>query len=499
MASQKITSEYAIDNGKTAVEEAYPDATGADLEVSDAALAKITRTSNVLTVLVAGLALFSDGYNAQIIGYMEPLFKDLYKEGMSSIIKTRLSNAYLIGEIFGMLFFGFVIDRIGRRTGIVFATLFLVLGIVLATAAHGYSQLGMFWMMIVGRGVAGFGAGGEYPTCGTGSAEASDESEYVRRRRGILVAISTDFAIDLGFVVAGVVALIVLAAYGERISSGVWRVSFGLGFVLPVTLFFFRIRMINSTQYRKHAIKQRIPYMLAIRRYWKPMLGTSLSWFCYDFVTYPFGLFSSTIIGQLNPNNTLTQNIGLGTAVNCFYLPGCIVGGILMDRIGRKQTMTLGFFCWAILGFIIGGALGPIQSVLPLFIVLYGIFNSFGEMGPGVATFVCGAESFPTPLRGHFLGFAAAVGKAGSAIGTQVFTPIQNSFSSVEKGTQAVFLIGAGFAAAGGIISWTLIPDREKDLEDEDAKFRAYLEANGYDGSFGESLVEEVKSTAFKL
>ena len=81
---------------------------------------------------------------------------------MSSIIKTRLSNAYLIGEIFGMLFFGFVIDKIGRRTGIVFATFFLILGIVLATAAHGTSQLGMFWMMIVGRGVAGFGAGGEF-------------------------------------------------------------------------------------------------------------------------------------------------------------------------------------------------------------------------------------------------------------------------------------------------------------------------------------------------
>ena len=92
---------------------------------------------------------------------MDPLFADLYKDGMSSIIKTRLSNAYLIGEIFGMLFFGFVIDKIGRRTGIVFATFFLVLGIVLATAAHGTSQLGMFWMMIVARGVAGFGAGGE--------------------------------------------------------------------------------------------------------------------------------------------------------------------------------------------------------------------------------------------------------------------------------------------------------------------------------------------------
>ena len=56
-----------------------------------------------------------------------------------------------------------------------------------------------------------------------------------------------------------------------------------------------------------------------------------------------------------------------------------------MDRIGRKQTMTLGFCLWALLGFIIGGALWKIQSILPLFVVLYGIFNAFGEMGPGVS------------------------------------------------------------------------------------------------------------------
>jgi hypothetical protein len=40
----------------------------------------------------------------------------------------------------------------------------------------------------------------------------------------------------------------------------------------------------------------------------------ALAWFCYDFVTYPFGLFSSTIIEQLNPNNTTVQNIGYGVS-----------------------------------------------------------------------------------------------------------------------------------------------------------------------------------------
>jgi MFS family permease len=99
--------------------------------------------------------------------------------------------------------------------------------------------------------------------------------------------------------------------------------------------------------------------------------------------------------------------------VNCFYLPGCIVGGLLMDRIGRKQTMTLGFFCWAIMGFIIGGALRPIQSVFPLFVVLYGIFNSFGEskslhffktrVGVARGSFCLNHDRFPSLCRAENL------------------------------------------------------------------------------------------------
>ena len=96
------------------------------------------------------------------------------------------------------------------------------------------------------------------------------------------------------------------------------------------------------------------------------------------------------------------------------------------------------------------------------------------------------------------MGFAAAVGKAGAAIGTQVFTPIQDSFDDTQKGTQAVFLIGAGFAAIGGIVAWVFIPERERALEGEDARFRVYLAENGFEGAFGESLLEEVRTTAFR-
>lgn len=240
--------------------------------------------SSIMMVLVGGIALFSDGYNAQIVGHMNPVLAALYPDDYTKQIKTRVSNAFLIGEVFGMLFFGWAIDRLGRRTGIFWATLFLVLGIVLTTAAHGTSPTGMFWMIIIGRGVAGFGAGGEYPTCATSSTEAADETEEVRRRRGILTAIATDFSIDLGFVIAGVVALIVLAAYHGSSTEGVWRISYGLGIVLPLGVLFARLSLVNSSQYHKHAMKKDIPYLLIIKRYWKPMLGTSLAWFFYDFV-----------------------------------------------------------------------------------------------------------------------------------------------------------------------------------------------------------------------
>ncbi|KAJ5405714.1 hypothetical protein N7465_006998 [Penicillium sp. CMV-2018d] len=195
------------------------------------------------------------------------------------------------------------------------------------------------------------------------------------------------------------------------------------------------------------AISSQYPYGLVLRRYWKPMLGTCKS----------FSLIKlcSAFLANLSSNNTTGQNIGY-------------------------RTTTLGFMIWAIWGFILGAALQPIQSVFPLFVVIYNIFQALGEM----------ALSFPTPLRDHFLGFAAAVGKAGASIGTVVFfTPIQNSFDTTAKGQQAVFLIGAAFTVF-------LIPDMSRELETEEAKFRAYLEENGYDVSvYGEALVVNARAS----
>lgn len=141
----------------------------------------------------------------------------------------------------------------------------------------------------------------------------------------------------------------------------------------------------------------------------------------------------------------------------------------------------------------------PIQHIFPLFVVLYGLFQSFLSVGPGNCNFLVSSESFPTPLRGHFLGFAAAIGKAGAAIGTTVLSSVLDDFPTKTKGQQVIFLIGSGISVVGILCVRFLIPNvsslwydldaclvltemqHNEDLETEDAKFRAYLEANGYD------------------
>ena len=201
----------------------------------------------------------------------------------------------------------------------------------------------------------------------------------------------------------------------------------------------------------------------------------------YNYISYPFGLFSSTIVGRLNPSSSLVVSMGWGTLINCFYIPGAFIGGLLSDRIGRRRTMALGFALQACLGFILGGALGDIQPILPLFIVMYGIFLTLGEVGPGSTIVLTASENFPTAVRGHAVGFAAAWSKAGAAVGTQVFKPIMASWGDdTFHGTQAVFLIGSGFAVLGSLLAFFVLPDTDRNLDNGDQDWKDYLAAHGY-------------------
>ncbi|KAJ5205081.1 uncharacterized protein N7498_005960 [Penicillium cinerascens] len=338
--------------------------------------------SKAMMVVFGGLAIGSDGFNASIIGNIELLMGVIYPKSLTTAVATRLSNAFMVGMIIGMLSFGYISDKLGRKTGTVLTTTILVLGISLSAGANGLTEDGMFWMLIIAQGIAGAGAGGEYLVAGAGAAEATDEVLEIRKRRGFIFAMIGDLSASLGFAFGSLVPLTLLLCFHQRVQhyEAVWWASLAIGAIASLSICWFRYRMVVSSAYQKSSMKkQRIPYYLVIKKYWRPLLGVCGSWFISLWVT-----------AAIAPVTTTSLTL---SAIFIHY---------------RRSGQSI------------------------LFIVFYGIFLTLGEVGPGSTIVLTASESFPTAIRGHAVGLAAAWSKAGAAIGTQVFKPIMASWGYDE-------------------------------------------------------------------
>jgi len=440
------------------------------------------RTSSLFTIIASGAGLISDGYQNSLMTMTNVVLALIYPTSYTSPVSTRVSNALLVGEIIGQLFFGVMTDRIGRKTAIVTTTIFIALGSLIGTAAHGAngSVDGLFWCLTFARGITGVGVGGEYPAGSVSASEAANER--VLKNRGPVFIMVTNFVLSFGGPLAVSVFLIVLSAAGEDHLSTVWRVCFGIGILLPLTVLIFRLKMINSKLYRAGAIKKRVPYGLVLRKYWKRLIGTCGAWFLYDFVTFPNGIFSGTIISSVVPNKDIKSTAEWQLLLGTIALPGVFVGAFLCDRIGRKNTMMLGFSGYLVFGLIIGCAYDRITKIVPLFIIFYGLMNSFGNLGPGDMLGLISSESYATAVRGTCYGISAALGKTGAAVGTQAFTPIQNNL-----GKKWTFIIAAICGVAGILVTYLFVPKLTgEDLAREDAEFAEFLAAHGWEGEVGE-------------
>ncbi|KAL8828424.1 MAG: hypothetical protein Q9191_002597 [Dirinaria sp. TL-2023a] len=221
---------------------------------------KKQRLSDLFTIFCSGFALISDGYQNNLMTMTNVLLKKEYKKEYTSAVSTRVSNALLVGEILGQIAIGLTCDYLGRKVAIVTTTALIVIGGILATASHGKTIDGMFWMMTISRGIVGFGTGGEYPASSTSASEAANE--HTLKRRGPIFILVTNLPLSFGNPLAAIVFLIVLSAVTTKHLSTVWRVTFAFGCLLPLTVFYFRVKMLNSKLYRRGAIKRRVPYLI---------------------------------------------------------------------------------------------------------------------------------------------------------------------------------------------------------------------------------------------
>ncbi|CAO3663354.1 unnamed protein product [Rhizopus stolonifer] len=437
-----------------------------------------TKTASYFNVLFSGFALLSDGYQSGVISFVNLFLGKIYGSEFDATMKSRLSYSMFVGAIVGQLGFGLVIDRLGRKIGLISTTFLVILGAALSAASSGTSVKGLLWMMIISRGILGVGVGGEYPCSSVSAGESADE--VAPGKRGALFVLVTNFVIDAGYVISAIVPVILLAIFKDNLEP-VWRLCLGLGIVPPLSVLYFRLKMADSERYRTSAMKKKVPYWLIIKRYWFRLLVASGLWFIYDFISYPSGVFSSVIIDSVASGESTIEVVAWNILLYAFYLPGSLLGAFSVDKIGRRKTLAVGLLAQGVVGMILGGVYELIsKNCLPMFIIMYGLYLALGEYGPGDTMGLNATELFPTAVRGTCYGMAAAVGKVGATVGTLAFVPMQEAMG----GYRGPFLVGSGIAIAASILAWFFVPDIGPDgLVKEDEEFREYLIENGYDVS----------------
>lgn len=134
----------------------------------------------------------------------------------------------------------------------------------------------------------------------------------------------------------------------------VWRICYGFGALLPLSVFYFRWRILNSKLYRTSAIRHNVPFLLAIKRYWPRLLGTCFCWFLYDFVAFSNGAFSASVLSTVIHNPTLKHTAEYQLLLGAIALPGAILGAFAVRWMGTKYQMVFGFTGYIVVGLIVG-------------------------------------------------------------------------------------------------------------------------------------------------
>lgn len=396
---------------------------------------------------------------------------------------------YIVGATLGALFFGQLTDRWGRKK------LFLItLAVyIVATVATAFATTPLFFY--VTRFFTGAGIGGEYAAINS----AIDELIQARVRGRVDLTINGSYW--LGSAAGSALALVLLNTSIFAADLG-WRLAFGLGAVLGLTILVVRRHVPESPRWLfihgQEDEAERIvgdieddvreetgqeledPEDTLVIRQRKTIPFREIA--KVAFTKYPkravLGL--ALFIGQAFIYNGVTFN--LGTLLNGFYdvssgmvplfvivwalanFAGPVTLGRLFDTVGRKPMIAGTYLGSAVVVTVLGFYLTGTEGNRWIFLAILAAAFFLASSGASAA-YLTVSEIFPMETRALAIAFFYAVGTAvGGITGPLLFGRL---IESGDRGLVALaFYIGAGVMAIGGLIELVFGVKAEKsDLE----------------------------------
>lgn len=417
-------------------------------------------------LLVTGLGWLFDSMDTGLIAFILPV---LAKEwGLAPGQMGLIGSIGLIGMALGAVISGTVADRIGRKK--VFTITVLLYSIASAFCALSWN----YQSLLVFRFLVGFGLGGELPVA------ATLVSEYAPSRvRGRFIVLLESFW-GLGWIAAACIAYFFIPVYG-------WRMAFLIGALPALYVCLIRLHMPESVRYlltRGRVDEARrivlslekqlhVPSALftgetepvpvvakaSFRELWKkPFMSRTimlwLVWFGINFSYYGIFMWLPSLAFQ--QGFTVVKTFEYVLIMTLAQLPGYYCAAWLVDKIGRKYTLSAFLLFSGVASYFFGHA----STAATL--MMWGSVMSFFNLGAWGVLYTYTPEQYPTAIRALGSGWAAGFGRfGGMAAPMMVGALLARSF-----GFASVFYMFALVFAAVAVIVLSLgVESKQKDLE----------------------------------
>jgi MFS transporter, putative metabolite:H+ symporter len=414
--------------------------------------------------IIVGAATFFDAFDALVIASVLPVLVPLWKLAPQQI--GLMISVGFAGQLVGALLFGWIAERYGRMTAMIWSIALFALMSLVCAFAWDYNSLLVF------RTIQGIGLGGEVPVAATFISELA----RAHGRGRFVLLYETVFPV--GLVAAALIGLWIVPHLG-------WQWMFVIGALPALLALVLRTQLPESPRWlavrgrsaeaeaamaliesetRKATGKalpepKRVVATLEKSATWSDLFGPQylrrtlvvwVIWFAAYFVNYGLSAWLPTIyrtVFQL----PLDVALRYGLITQIVGLIGTLICAFAIDRVGRRLWFALSFAAGALALIALRLYPSPSAKEVLLCVTISYFFISTINLGVYLYT----PELYPTRVRALGVGTATAWLRLASMIAPAIvgmiigprLTPAQ------VPDVPTVFLAFGVVAAAAAVVT----------------------------------------------
>ncbi len=407
--------------------------------------------SNTKIVVLAGvIGNVIEWYDFALFGYFAPIISTLFfpnENEVVSLLETYgvFAAGFVIRPI-GAGVFGYIGDRIGRRTELFLSVILMAIPTFLLGVMPIYEQIGIAApiALIILRLIQGLSVGGEFTGSVTYVAETAPQD-----RRGFTTSFANVGCMSGMLLGLGMVTLMTHILPESSLENWGWRLPFLLGGVLGLVGFYIRRNIPVDEIFLEHHLDSEITFLNALKQNLVPILQATIYASGYGVVFYIPLVYLPTYLTEFT-DVTLSHALLINTVAIAVLLGVIPLIGWLSDLTLRRKSWLLiamiSLALWIYPAFLLLHQ----ENMLWIWIAQIGLALLIGILlGSSPAMMV---ELFPseTRLTSYSLAFNLGIGIVGGTsplIATWLIEVSGNVYSPAFYllGTSLIGAIAIGF------------------------------------------------------